>query len=97
MTDRRRERPFQLKTSPEQVAVKVQPARHAIDRFAHEAAAFVQAHGAAAHAVAGDELDLGRVGPGDPVAAHLQAQPLGAGLESRATPGGAPGCQVASR
>ena len=41
----------------------------------------MQAHRAPAHAVARDKLDLGRVGPGNAVATHLQAQPLRAGLE----------------
>jgi hypothetical protein len=68
---------FYAKRSPSRYSQRATPC----DRLTDEAAALVQAHGTSADAVAGDELDLGRVGPGDPVAAHLQAQPLGTGLE----------------
>jgi hypothetical protein len=55
----------------------------------------VQAHGAAAQAVAGDEFDLGVVGVFHPVAAHFQAQPLGGGVkvERRGAVAGVPGGQ----
>src|SRR3990167_8884339 len=56
------------------LAIHVQPP--SVD--ADEAAALVQAHRAAAtDAVAGDELDLGRLRPGDAVRFHRQPEPHG--------------------
>lgn len=66
------------------VAIHIPPARQAVRHFADKAAAFVQAHGAALLAVAGDEFHGGVVVVCRGKGLDLQAQPFRCGVEVQA-------------